>query len=161
MIALNPKQKKIIQRLQSGWWSRFFFLLHIPSLFFWRISVRELNGTSCSVIVPYGWRTKNPFRSIYFATQAGAAELSTGALGLLAVEGKNVSMLVTGIEGEYTKKATTVCTFTCVEGANIFNAVHLAIESNQPQTIVVTSTGRNREGEIVSRFHFTWSFKKR
>ena len=73
----------------------FAMLVKLPSAVFWRLKVKKLDPSSCEVTIPYFWRTQNPFKSIYFAALAGAAELSTGALCQLAIAGKgSFSMLV-------------------------------------------------------------------
>ena len=39
------------------------------------LSLRQLDESGCTVGLPGGWRTQNPFRSTYFAAQAMAAVL--------------------------------------------------------------------------------------
>src|SRR5262245_44535674 len=48
------------------------------------LKVEVLDGYKCSVSVPYSWRTKNPFGSIYFAALSMAGELSCAGLALMA-----------------------------------------------------------------------------
>ncbi|PYQ17344.1 MAG: thioesterase, partial [Acidobacteria bacterium] len=57
----------------------------------------SLDAQACTVFLPGGWRTRNPFRSTYFAAQAMAAEMSTGmpAAALVAGAPASVAMLVT------------------------------------------------------------------
>jgi len=106
--------------------------------------------------------SQNPFRSIYFAAQCSAAELSTGILATLAIaEHGNISMLVSKVEAEYMKKATSKTTFTCEDGQLITDAVQAAIDTNEGQAVTVTSTGIQQSGEIVSVTKFTWSFRVR
>ena len=83
----------------------------------------------CAVSLPYGWRTQNPFNSIYLAAQCMAAELSTGALAMLAIQSSNesVSMLVTNMEASFGKKATERSTFLCTNGLDAFNAIQHTI----------------------------------
>jgi hypothetical protein len=38
-------------------------------------------------------------------------------------------------------------------------AVRTAVETNTPQVLTMTSTGRNQAGDIVSIVRVTWSFK--
>lgn len=137
-----------------------YFLLKLPSAWFWGIKIKSVDQDKGIVNLPYNWFSKNPFRSIYFAAQTGAAELSTGLLGILAIEDKPpMSMLITGVEGEFVKKADSLTTFTCNDGEKIRGAVDLAIASGVGQTITVTSIGIDSYGDVVSRFKFTWSFK--
>ena len=113
--------------------------------------------------MPYGWRSTNPFRSIYFAAQSMAAERSTGAIAMLAVElaPVPVTMLITSLESSFTKKATSKVTFTCEEGGRLFAAVRETVETGEPAIARVETVGRMADGTEVSRFVFTWSFKKR
>jgi len=141
---------------------RLYFLQKLPSAFFWGLRIDTIAPDMAAVRIPYRWSTKNPFRSIYFAAQAGAAELSTGLLCLLALQGQpKVSMLVVNLEVSYAKKADTVSTFTCQDGAAVFAAVQKAVETNEPQTISMKSIGKRADGTIVSETIITWSFKRK
>jgi len=139
----------------------FAMLAKLPSAIFWRLNVQKLSSESCEVTIPYFWRSQNPFKSIYFAALAGAAELSTGALCQLALAGRGpFSMLVVDFRAEYSKKANTKITFTCDQGAELFDL----IESLQPGStaqLTMISTGKNTSGETVARFFVTWSFKRK
>jgi hypothetical protein len=103
-------QKKMMNSF-IFWWAMLFKL---PTAVFWRLKMVHLDGEKCLVSIPYFWRSQNPFKSIYFAALAGAAELSTGALCQLALAGKGAfSMLVVDFRAEYSKKANTKTTFSC------------------------------------------------
>jgi len=161
MVELSRDQRQFLKKLSSPWRYRIYFLSKVPSLIFWGIKISSISAESCTVSLPFNWQSKNPFSSIYFGAQAGAAELSSGALTLLATQGKDVALLVTGFEAKYLKKASNKTTFVCNEGEKIFTTVQKAIESNQPQKLNVTSIGYNEKGEKVSTFSIQWSFKKR
>lgn len=139
----------------------FAMLIKLPSAVFWRLRIIALSFEKCEVSVPYFWRSQNPFKSIYFAALAGAAELSTGALCQLALAGKGqFSMLVVDFRAEYSKKANKKITFSCEDGNELF---HLLDQMNLGDTAQLTmvSTGKNPEGELVARFFVTWSFKRK
>ena len=105
-------------------------------------------------------RTQNPFKSMYFAAQCGAAELTNGLLAAIAIKGqRKTSMLITNVEANFIKKATGLITFTCDEGNKIIETVENAIRTEEGQVITVTSIGRNEAGQVVSEIKFTWSFK--
>ena len=108
-------REKIIKEYNSSFKIKWFFFKSLPSLWFWRVKIKNIDAQSCKATVPYGWRTKNPFNSIYFATQAGTAEISTGALcqAVLAGRGK-WSMYVVHFEAEYFATAKGLTTFTCL-----------------------------------------------
>jgi hypothetical protein len=142
---------------------RGFFLAKLPLALAAGLKVRELDAGRCVTSVPYGWRTTNPFRSTYFAALSMAAELSTGALSLLATElaGEPVALLIVNLTVSFGKKATALTTFTCEDGAKAFAAVASTVATGEPATAVMETVGRLPDGVEVARFTFTWSFKKR
>ena len=142
---------------------RAFFLWKLPLAFAAGLRIRALDGERCEVRVPYGWRTTNPFRSIYFAALAMAAELSTGTLMLVAVRAApaSVSMLVTGMEGRFGKKADDDVVFTCHGAAAAIEAVARTVETGEPVELELETVGRMRDGTEVARFGFRWSVKRR
>ncbi len=148
--------------MKRPWLARLYFLRQLPTAWWWGLRVRTLEEDRAEVTIPYNWRTKNPFRSIYFAALAGAGELSTGLLALKVLESMPpTSMLVIEQQAEFLKKANTLTTFQCTQGAEVAEAVRRAVETGEPQTVRMTATGRNATGEIVARVHITWSFKRK
>ena len=140
------------------WWAMLFKL---PTAVFWRLKMVHLDGEKCLVSIPYFWRSQNPFKSIYFAALAGAAELSTGALCQLALVGKGAfSMLVVDFRAEFSKKANTKTTFSCEQGAEVFDLVE-SLNPGESKQITMLSYGKNTSGEEVARFFITWSFKRK
>ena len=103
----------------------------------------------------------NPFKSVYFAVEAMAAEMCSGMLAFGQVYQRNpkVSMLVVKMEVAFVKKATGVILFTCEDGQMIQNAINEAIASGEGKTIVCKSVGKNSTSDIVAEFNITWSFK--
>ena len=141
---------------------RLFAARKLPSTAFWGVRIRELEAGHCSVTMPYGWRTQNPFRSVYFAAQCGAAELSTGALALLHLEGQpRTSMLVTRFDSAYFKKADATLRFVCRDGEAIAAAIARTVADGSPQTVLATSEAFLPDGTPASRFKVTWSFRRR
>lgn len=136
-------------------------LVKLPSAIFWRLRIKTLNQSTCEVTIPYFWRSQNPFKSIYFAALAGAAELSTGALCQLALAGRGpFSMLVVDFRAEYFKKANTKITFSCDQGEELFSLIEQLNPGNSSQLTLI-STGKNTSGETVAKFYVTWSFKRK
>lgn len=142
---------------------RLYLLLKLPAAFFSGVKVMAANEAACTVSVPYKRFTQNPFHSTYFACLSMAAELSTGLLAMAAIQGRrpSVSMLITGMEARFHKKATGLTFFTCIDGVMISEAVSAAVATGEGQEIKVRSTGTNSAGEVVAEFWFTWSFKRR
>jgi hypothetical protein len=159
----NPAAEKLRGRMLNPWLMRGMFLAKLPLALFAGLRVRELDTEHCVATVPYGWRTTNPFRSTYFAAQTMAAELSTGALAMLAVElaPAPVAMLVVGLEATFEKKATATTAFTCEAGPEIFAAVARTVETGEPASVRAETIGRLPDGTVAARFAFTWSFKRR
>ncbi|RLD22532.1 MAG: thioesterase [Bacteroidetes bacterium] len=156
-----PAVRKTLKQL-NGWRITAWLFWKLPMAFFLGVRVKSCTPDRADVTLPFWWMSQNPFRSIYFAAQCSAAELSTGVLATLAIaEHGNISMLVSRLEVEYTKKATSRTTFTCEDGQLIFEAVQKAIDTGEGQTITITSTGRLASGEVVSLNKFTWSFRVR
>lgn len=136
-------------------------LIKLPSAIFWGLRIKSLSRESCEVTIPYSWRSQNPFKSIYFAALAGAAELSTGALCQLALAGKGqISMLVVDFRAEYSKKANSKITFYCDQGNELFELIG-SLKVGEAAQLTMISTGKNTSGETVARFFVTWSFKKK
>ncbi len=140
---------------------RLYLLTRLPSAFFAGLKISDLEADTCTVTVRYKWFTRNPFRSIYFACLAMAAEMSTGALVMNLVYKSNppVSMLVVHLEANYTKKATGRIRFTCSDGPAIRSAIETALTTGEGQTVRAHSAGTNVNGDLVAEFYITWSFK--
>src|SRR5690606_9523397 len=140
-------------------WSAMLFKL--PSAIFWGLRIKTLTSSRCEVTIPYKWRTQNPFKSIYFAALAGAAELSTGALAQLALAGRGAfSMLVVDFRAEYSKKANRKITFVCDQGEELSELIK-SLKVGDAGQLTMISTGTNPSGETVARFFVTWSFKRK
>ena len=141
----------------------FFTFFKLPSAFWSGIRVKSISSEVCEVTVKHRWFNQNPFNSLYFAVQAMAAEFSTGALVMYQIKEskKNISMLVAQNKSVFTKKATGRITFTCNQGNTIKQTIQKAIDSNEGQTIWLTSIGTNENGEPVSEMQFEWTIKVR
>jgi Domain of unknown function (DUF4442) len=160
---MNSSQQSFFELVHHPFKFRMYLLFKLPAAFFSGVKVRELTGEKCITSVPYKWFTQNPFRSTYFASLAMAAEMSTGVIALSNVYKRNpqVSMLVIKMEANYFKKATGITVFTCQQGTEISSIIDEAIESGEGKSIVAKSIGKNKSGEIVAEFLFTWSFKSK
>jgi len=125
------------------------------------VRVKNISDINCKVTVKHRWINQNPFHSMYFAVQAMAAELSTGALVMRHIKnsGKTISMLVANNKSNFSKKATGKITFTCLDGHLIEEAIQKAIATGEGQTFWMKSIGNNEKGEQVSELDFEWSIK--
>lgn len=145
----------------SSWRMKLFMIKLLPMAFLAGLRVIKIDREFAEVSIPYKYLNKNPFRSIYFAAQSMAAELSTGILAMAAVkdQGLPISMLVLNMKSSFHKKATGKIVFTCKDGLEIANTVAAAALSQEGKTFIAKSVGRNINGEKVSEFYFTWTFK--
>ncbi|WP_162127653.1 DUF4442 domain-containing protein [Flavobacterium phycosphaerae] len=138
-----------------------FLFFKLPSAFWCGVRVKSVSEHECVATVKHRWFNQNPFNSMYFAVQAMAAELTTGALVMIQIKksGKKISMLVANNNGNFTKKATGRITFTCRDGHLIEDAIQKTIATGEGQTIWMQSIGTNEMGEQVSELNFEWSIK--
>ena len=138
-----------------------FLFLKLPAAFWCGVRVKSISKEQCVVTVKHRWFNQNPFKSMYFAVQAMAAELSTGALVIMQIKnsGKKISMLVANNNSNFSKKATGRITFTCNDCHIIEDAIQKTIANGEGQTIWMKSIGQNEKGEQVSEMNFEWSIK--
>lgn len=166
-VALDSRQaaaaSAAARKLANPFLLKGFFLAKLPLALIAGLKVTSLTPERCTVTVPYGWRTTNPFRSTYFAALAMAAELSTGALAMLAVRvaPQPVALLIVDLKATFEKKATARTTFTCEGGRAMFDAVARTLATGEPATATVEALGTAPDGAVVARFALTWSFKAR
>ncbi|WP_339834300.1 DUF4442 domain-containing protein [uncultured Flavobacterium sp.] len=138
-----------------------YMFYKLPSAFWCGVRAKSISDEVCQSTVKHRWFNQNPFNSMYFAVQAMAAEFTTGVLVMYQVKesGKNISMLVANNKSTFTKKAKGRITFECNQGASIKDIIQKAIETNEGQTIWLTSIGRDEKGDQVSEMQFEWSVK--
>jgi hypothetical protein len=138
-----------------------FVMFKLPSAWICGVRIKSISNEKCRVGVKHRWINQNPFNSMYFAVQAMAAELSTGALvmGRIKESGKKISMLVQNNNASFTKKATGKISFVCEDGNLIEEAIQESINTGEGQTFWMKSIGKNEEGETVSTFNFEWTIK--
>lgn len=138
-----------------------FLFFKLPSAFICGVRVKEIDENKCVVTVKHRWMNQNPFNSMYFAVQAMAAELTTGALVMKHIQKseKAISMLVISNKSIFTKKATGRITFACNDGLLVNQAIQKAIETGEGQTFWIKSIGTNENGEQISEMDFEWSIR--
>ena len=138
-----------------------FLFFKLPSAFWSGVRVKVITPEKCVATVTHKWFNQNPFKSMYFAVQAMAAELTTGALVMYQIKksGKKISMLVANNKGNFSKKATGRITFTCNEGHLIEEAIKKTIATGEGQTIWLKSIGVDEKSNQVSEMDFEWSVR--
>lgn len=143
---------------------RIFKLQQLPLAYMAGLKVKELTDDHSKIQIKHNHWTKNPFKSMYFAAQAMAAELSTGLLVMDKVQQlkpKKISMLVLNMEAEFTKKATGTIHFVCQDGHILDEVFQKIINSKEGEIITLNSVGIDEQNDIVSNFKFTWTLKQK
>ena len=140
---------------------RLYLLKYLPMAFIAGIKVKELTSEKAITTVKYGWLTQNPFRSMYFACEAMAAELSTGLLVKNSIYQSSppISMLIIENRAVFYKKATGKITFSCNDGEIISEMISKTKQTGEPGSAAIKSVGKDESGDTVAEFVFTWSVK--
>ena len=138
-----------------------FMLLKLPLAYIGGVRIKTLSEEQATVQITHKWMNQNPFKSMFWAAQGMAAEMSTGVLVMKAIEDskEKVSMLVTHQEANFYKKATGKIIFTCLGGNEISKAIKMSKINKQGQLVKLTAVGKNEDGVVVSKFNFEWSLK--
>ncbi|MCB0465940.1 MAG: DUF4442 domain-containing protein [Aequorivita sp.] len=138
-----------------------FLLFKLPSAYFTGVRVRSISETTCVTTVKHRWINQNPFKSMFWAVQGMAAELSTGAMVMSKIKDSNkkISMLVANNKATFSKKAKGRIFFSCADGDLINDAIEKTIHTGEGQTIWMKSEGRDALGDVVSVFEFEWTLK--
>ncbi len=162
-IALGPAQHRLRKQLLNPFLFRLMMFAKVPMAGIAAARIKSLSPEKAVSTLPFNFINKNPFKSVYFAVQSMAAELSTAVLVMLAIEGvrPSVAFIVTNMEAVFHKKATSNITFTCEDGEKVFEAVKACTQSSEPVVVRMKTEGRMADGTLVSTFYFEWSMKQR
>jgi len=160
---LSSAQEKFRKNMLNGWLFRTYALTQVPMGWIAGMKLIELNPDKAVSTLPFKWLSKNPFKSMYFAVQSMAAELSTAGLALLAIEGQkpSIALIIIDMDGDFPKRATERVYFTCDEGNKVFAAIEECKATGEAVSVNLKTEGKMEDGTLVSVFHFTWSFKPR
>ena len=142
---------------------KLFLILKLPLAFLAGVKLKTLNNTHSTVQLKYNYLNKNPFKSIYFAALSMAGELASGILAASFIY-KNkpaISMLVVGVNIDFSKKAVGLIDFNCKQGKEIEDCINNSIITKEGQVIDVITTATDEEGDIVAIFNIRWSFKSK
>ena len=160
VFADTPQAAAFRRQVLSPPKLRWFMLRKLPMAWLAGLRLCELTPAQATVTIRLKYLTQNPFRSIYFACLAMAAELASGLQAMMHVQaGGPVSMLVVRLEGDFTKKAVGRIAFTCPDGPRIAQAVAESRATGESRTVDCTSTGVDAAGDVVAVFRLTWSFR--
>jgi len=163
VTIFDARADALRRRLLKPWNFKAYLWGKLPLAACAGLSLRRLDETGCEVGLPGGWRTQNPFRSTYFAAQAMAAEMSTGAPAMILVQGApaSIAMILRGIEAVFTKRIQGPSVFTFDDVAGMHAVIARAASSGESESYTGLSVGRGPDGAPASEFRVTWSFKRR
>lgn len=137
-------------------------LFKLPAAWLTGVRVSLISETKCEVKVRFKWINQNPYRSMFWAVQGMAAELTTGMLLTKSIQesNTNISMLLIGNKSNFYKKAVGKIKFVCDQGETAKELINLT-KKNITHKAWLKAKGFDETGDIVSEFDFEWSCKKR
>ena len=137
-------------------------LFKLPAAWLSGVRLSLINDSRCEVKVKFKWINQNPYRSMFWAVQGMAAELTTGMLLTNSIQNSkaNISMLLVSNKSSFYKKAVGKLTFACEEGENAKKLINSTIQ-NTTSKAWFKAKGYDETGDLVSEFDFEWSCKKR
>lgn len=156
-------KKSYLQKVNNSFLFRLFLIAKLPIAWIAGTRVLYVKEDECAVGIRYKYLNQNPFKSMYFACQAMAAEMSTGllAMGYVDASSYKISMLVLSMKAEYSKKAVGKISFECRDGNKVKSAILQAEKEDLGVQCEMTSIGYNQKGEEVSKFKVVWTFKRK
>ena len=136
-----------------------FTFFNLPSVWWCGVRITKIEECFCEAKVKHRWINQNPFKSMFWAVQGMAAELTTGVLIMRAIKqhGLKVSMLVLNNRANFSKKARGKIIFSCNAEQKIETAFKQLISGKKTQTFWLTSKGLDQQGNVVSTFEFEWT----
>ena len=136
-----------------------YTFFNLPSAWWCGVRVKKISRKCCSTKVNLNWINKNPFKSMFWAIQGMAAELSTGVLIMQASKSFkcDISMLVINNKATFRKKARGQIVFSCNNGEAVEKTFTKLFKTNKSQTLWLQAIGVDEEGDIVSTFDFEWT----
>ena len=137
-------------------------LFKLPAAWLTGVRLSLINEGKCEVKVRFKWINQNPYRSMFWAVQAMAAELTTGMLLTKSIQDSHsdISMLLVSNKSSFYKKAVGKITFVCDEGEIAKQLINSTIK-NTSSKAWFKAKGYDEAGDQVSEFDFEWSCKKR
>lgn len=139
---------------------RLFSALSMPAARFAGLRMDRIDDEVCMTSIPGGWRSRNPFKTMYWAVQGMGAELATGAppFAISRAMPEKLRMFVIGTEATFTKRAKGRITFTCNEVSAVRDAIEQSMDTGESIDCDLKSVGRDASGDIVSEWVFKWNF---
>jgi hypothetical protein len=151
------------RRMTNPWAFRAYLAAKLPLALLAGLRLRRLDEAACTVSLPGGWRTRNPFASTYFAAHLLAAEMATGAPAMVLVAGApaSVALILREVRAVFLKRLQGEGHFTFDDVAGMRAAVERAAAGTESEGYTGRPVGRAADGTVVSEFEISWSFKRR
>jgi len=143
---------------------RLFTLLKVPSLFYVRPSVHQLDERTCTIKIPFKRRNKNHMNSLFVGVLASGADC-TGVLAAMhktQMKGVKVNFALKSMQVDFIKRAEGDTYFTCEQGVEIGQYVQEALATGERlnRSITVIATCPDATGdEPVAEFTLMLSLK--
>ena len=120
----------------------------------------HLDETTCVTSIPGGWRSQNPFKTMYWAVQGMGAELATGAAPFAMSKSmpEKLRMFVVGTDATFTKRAKGRISFTCNDVSAAKEAIEMSVSTGESVECEMSAVGTDSSGDIVSEWVFKWNF---
>ena len=139
---------------------RLFSLVSMPAARFAGLRMDHLDETTCVTSIPGGWRSQNPFKTMYWAVQGMGAELATGAAPFAMSKSmtEKLRMFVVGTDATFTKRAKGRISFTCNDVSAAKEAIEMSASTGESVECDMSAVGMDSSGDIVSEWIFKWNF---
>ena len=134
-----------------------WMLFKLPAAWLTGVRISSISDTKCEVKVRFKWINQNPYRSMFWAVQGMAAELTTGMLLTKSIQesNTNISMLLIGNKSNFYKKAVGRIKFICEQGETAKELINLT-KKNITHKAWLKAKGFDETGDIaVSYTHLT------
>ena len=150
-----------LNKTNNNFFFRLFLLKNMPIAWLSGLKIDIVTLDTASVFIKFGFLNQNPFKSMYFACQAMAAEMTTGLLAMGHIEdhSENVSMLVLDFHASFSKKAVGKVKFISSDGLLVKKAIQKSIDTRQGVSCSMESKAYDSHGDCVSTYKILWSFK--
>jgi hypothetical protein len=114
-----------------------WMLFKLPAAWLTGVRISSISDTKCEVKVRFKWINQNPYRSMFWAVQGMAAELTTGMLLTKSIQesNTNISMLLVANKSNFFKKAVGKIKFICDQGETAKELINLTKKKYNSQNM--------------------------
>lgn len=152
------KARLLSRAMRTGPVFRTALWTQMPLLAMIRPQVTRLDREVCAVEIPFRWRNRNVFGSMYFAASMMAAEATTGGLVFFrdAMRPDDFSYIVRGVHADFVDKAQSRVRFECRQGDVVRDAFEEAAVSGDSVERTLEVVGWREDGTEVARVQIDW-----